>query len=79
MIRMMSERILHIRMYRILRKLGVPRDEITLDADFEQDYLLSAGEKNLLLNWIEFRYEIEFSKNEENQFHNTFQLMQIIR
>lgn len=75
----MSERILSIGMYRLLRKLGVPREEVLPEADFDRDYFFTAIEKDILLNWVEFRYEIEFSQNEENLFHNPTQLLYMIK
>lgn len=75
----MRERTLTIGMYRILRKIGVPREEVVLDGDFDRDYFFTVFEKNMLFNSVELKYEIEFTESEENQLHNPEKLMQLIK
>jgi hypothetical protein len=74
----MNLKTIQIGMYRILRKLGVPRHEIDAEADIENDYFFDDTEKKMLLNFVEFRYSIELTKADEDKIQQVKHITDII-
>jgi len=75
----MSENILQIGIYRILRKLGVPRENVAFEADFDKDYFFTEPEKRILFNLVEFKYNVTIPKTIENNTHNAYYLINYIK
>lgn len=75
----MSEKAVEIGLYRILRKLGVPREEVAFEADFDKDYFFSEPEKKMIFNFVEFRYDLTIPEHIENKTHNLNYLIDYIK
>lgn len=75
----MNEKTLQIGLYRILRKMGIPREEVAFEADFDKDYFFSNSEKNMIFNFVEYKYNLIIPKMVENNAHNINYLMNYIK
>jgi len=60
------DKSVRIGLYRILRKLRVRREDIYEDAQLKNNLIENDIEWNCLLFFIESRFEMQISKNQEN-------------
>lgn len=61
------EKEVKLGVYRILRKLGVQRDEIYPEAKFNTDYFFDDKDWNCFLFFIESKFDISISDDEQKE------------
>lgn len=74
----MDTQTINIGVYRILRKLGISRNDITPEADIDKDYFFDELDKKMLFNFLEFRYHIELTSKEECKIHKVKHITDIV-
>jgi acyl carrier protein len=62
------EKNIKLGLYRILRKLGVTRDEIQPDTQFKNDLFFDDTDWNFFLFFVENKFNISISDEEQMQF-----------
>ncbi len=72
------EKDIKLGIYRILRKLGVNRDEITPETQFQNDLFFDESDWNCFLFFIESRFNISLSNEEEKQLYTIGNSIDII-
>ena len=58
---------LNIRLYKIFRKMGVPRTEMLLHADLHNDFNFDNFDMNIFLFFLESKFNIEVNDAEANK------------
>ena len=61
------EKNIKLGLYRILRKLGVTRDEIQPDTQFKNDLFFDDTDWNFFLFFVENRFNVSISDEEQMQ------------
>ncbi len=62
------EKNIKLGLYRILRKLGVTRDEIQPETQFKNDLFFDDTDWNFFLFFVENKFNISISDEEQMQF-----------
>lgn len=69
---------INLGLYRILRKLGVNRDEIRPETQFQNDLFFDDTDWNCFLFFVESKFNISISNEEEIQLHTIANSVDII-
>jgi len=68
---MKNETILHkglnLRLYKIFRKMGVPRTEMSLQANLHNDLYFDNFDMNIFLFFLESKFNIEVNETDVNK------------
>ncbi len=56
--------ILNLRMYKIFRKMGVPRNEMNLQSNLYYDLCFDNFDMNILLFYLESKFDIEVNESD---------------
>jgi acyl carrier protein len=69
---------INLGLYRILRKLGVNREEIRPETQFQNDLFFDDTDWNCFLFFVESKFNISISNEEEIQLHTIANSVDII-
>lgn len=69
---------INLGLYRILRKLGVNRDDIRPETQFQNDLFFDDTDWNCFLFFVESKFNISISNEEEIQLHTIANSVDII-
>lgn len=72
------EKKINLGIYRILRKLGVDRDEIKPETQFQNDLFFDEIDWNCFLFFVESKFDISISNEEEVQLQTIGNSIDII-
>jgi acyl carrier protein len=72
------EKEIKLGIYRILRKLGVNRDEIKPETQFQNDLFFDEIDWNCFLFFVESKFNISISNDEEGQLQTIENSIDII-
>lgn len=61
---MSTQKILNLRLYKIFRKMGVPRNEMSLKSNLSTDLCFDNFDMNIFLFFIESKFNIEVDESD---------------
>lgn len=62
-----SQTGLNLRLYKIFRKMGIPRTEMSMEADLHNDFNFDNFDMNIFLFFLESKFNIEVKDAEVNK------------
>jgi acyl carrier protein len=62
-----QKKILNLRLYKVLRKMGVSRDKVSLKADLFNDLFFDSYDMNIFLFYLEAKFDIQIKDEEISQ------------
>ncbi len=62
-----QKKVLNLRLYKILRKMGVPRKDVSLKANLFNDLFFDSYDMNIFLFYLEAKFDIQVKDEDISQ------------